>query len=214
MLLTGGSALLAGIGLLAVAVLAGFVWWLVRYDLGTGHADVGGTAVPAEATATATTEHTSSTAPETTGSGEYVFDSATAPDVGTDCAAVSYGDVRDWLAEHPCDRVVRGLYETSADGARALVSVVVVTMPDERGAAELRALTDTTGAGNVSDMVRDGSAGIDDAPQVAGGEYASDVTGTDVTIVEAAFFDGHRNSTELADVADEALLLATELRGS
>ncbi|MBA0126185.1 hypothetical protein H0B56_11595 [Haloechinothrix sp. YIM 98757] len=205
--------MLAGIGLLAVAVLAGFVWWLVRYDLGGAHADVGGTPAPADAAATATTEHTSSTTQETTGVGEYVFDSATAPDVGTNCAAVSYGDVRDWLAEHPCDRVVRGLYETSAGGARALVSVVVVTMPDERRAAELRALTDTTGAGNVSDMVRDGSAEIDDAPQVAGGQYASDVTGTDVTIVEAAFFDGHRDGTLLADVTDEALLLATELRG-
>lgn len=72
--------------------------------------------------------------------------------VGTDCAAVSYGQVRTFFTTHPCTAVGRALFEVREGGARVLVAVAVVEMPTGDDAVAFRQLVDTDGTGNVREL--------------------------------------------------------------
>lgn len=179
-----GGPLLKGLALLAVAVVAGLVWWLVRHDSG-------GTPPVAQAPAR-----------------EFQFVMTDGPVAATDCAANAYADVKKWFGQHPCQRLSRALYTTGAGSSRALVSVAVVAMPSPEEAQQLKKLVDTDGTGNVNDLVRDGTAKIQGAPKLADGDYLSRATGSSVTIVLSAFFDGRTDDATLRRISREALDLA------
>jgi hypothetical protein len=60
-------------------------------------------------------------------------------------------------------------------------------MPDSESARKLRGLADTTGTGNVSDLLREGTT-FEGAPDsLENAQYASAVSGSVVTIVETAW---------------------------
>ena len=172
-------------GLVAVAVVAGLVWWLVR----------GGPAEDSPPAAQAPVK-------------EFQFVVADGPVAATDCAANSYGQIKQWLAQHPCRHLSRALYTTSAGTARALVSVAVVTLSSPEEAQQLKKLADTDGTGNVNDLVRDGTATIAGAPKLADGDYLSCTNGAAVTIVLSVFFDRHADDRTLRRISKEALDLA------
>lgn len=212
----GGQALMLAIAMLAVAVVSGLVWWLIRHDSDSA-APGAGVPVPADSSATSSTEAdegtpSSSTVPDSIEAGRFTYNALAPADVSENCAKVSYGKVEDWFEDKPCEHVVRGLYTTKEDGARALVSVAVVTMPDAAQAKDLKTLTDTSGTGNVSDMQRDGSVPTPGGPRVAGGGYASNIVDNTVTIIESAFYDGHRDRTLLNEITSEALGIASHMR--
>lgn len=188
----GPSRMLQAAGLVAVAVVAGLVWYLVRQDNG-----VAGQAGPA--------------AENPLTSGEFDYTKAAGPEVSADCAGNSYDDVADWFAEHPCEGVARALYTTQSGEVQTLVSVVVVTMSSKGDAEQLKMITDTEGTGNVNDLIRDGTADLPNAPEVAGGEYASRVEGRKLTIVESAFYADHTDDELLARIAKDALHLSAAL---
>ena len=73
-------------------------------------------------------------------------------DVTTDCAAVSYGQVRAFFTATPCDAVGRALFDVREGGARVVVAVAVVDMPSVDGAVALKRLVDTHGTGNVREL--------------------------------------------------------------
>ncbi|MEU0467339.1 hypothetical protein ABZ215_25335 [Amycolatopsis sp. NPDC006131] len=180
-----GGPLLKAAGLVAVAVVAGLVWWLVR----------GGSAEETPPAAQSPAK-------------EFQFVVSDGPVAATDCAANSYGQVKQFFTQHPCQRLSRALYTTSSGATRALVSVAVVTMSAPEDAQQLKKLADTDGTGNVNDLVRDGTAKIPGAPKLADGDYLSRVTGASVTIVLSAFFDGHSDEATLQRISKEALDLA------
>ncbi|OZM74641.1 hypothetical protein CFN78_04425 [Amycolatopsis antarctica] len=180
-----------GAGLLAVAVVSGLVWWLVRHEPAGPEPAAG----PDQGTTAA-----------------FQYSSVADPVRSTDCVAGSYGEIQDWFRDHPCQSLSRGLYVTEVEGKRALVSVALVTMPDARLAQQFKAITDTDNTGNVADLVRDGSAKIPGAPRVATGEYQSRVSEATVTIVETNFFDGVQDAALLPRIAADALLLGDQLR--
>jgi hypothetical protein len=175
--------LFKGLGLVAVAVVAGLIWWLVRHDSG-----------PAAPVAQAPAR-------------EFSFTAAEGPVASTDCAGKATDEVKRWFGSHPCQQLSRALYTTTTGDARALVSVALVTMPSGDQAQQLKALVDTDGTGNISDLVRDGTAKVSNAPKLADGDYASRVNGSKVTIVLAGFFNGHTDSAALARITKEALSL-------
>ncbi|WP_158892395.1 hypothetical protein [Amycolatopsis anabasis] len=185
----GKPVVLKAAGLVVVAVVSGLVWWLIRHD----DAADGGAGPDPRAQ-------------------QLQFTTAEGPVVATDCAANAYGTTKKWFAEHPCKRVSRALYSVATDGARALVSVALVTMPAPEQAQELKALTEADNTGNVNDLVKDGTAKIAGAPKLATGQYNSQVTGADVTIVLAEFFDKHQNKALLQRISTEALHLDERLR--
>ncbi|SDY03665.1 hypothetical protein SAMN05421504_104294 [Amycolatopsis xylanica] len=183
------SPVLKGAGLVGIALVSGLVWWLIRHE-------------PAEPVAE----------PPGKSAGEFQFAVAESPQVATDCEAHSYSKTKEFFAEHMCTRLSRALYTTTAGGAKALVSVVLVTMPDGEQAQELKKLTDRDGTGNVDDLVKDGTAKIPNAPKVYKAKYDSHVTGNEVAIVMADFFDGHKDDPLLKRITTDALRLAGTLR--
>jgi hypothetical protein len=72
-------------------------------------------------------------------------------DANDDCAAHSYGQVRQFFVEHPCTALYRGLFEVR-DGRRgiAVVAVAWVDMSDEAQARESQRLVDGHGLGNIT----------------------------------------------------------------
>jgi hypothetical protein len=188
----GRGRLLKAAGLVAVAVVSGLVWWLIRHDSGGGSDE-------------------SPTGQEVQ-TQQFDYAQQDGPVAATDCATNSYGTIKRWFAEHPCGRLSRALYTTSVNGSKVLVSVSLVTMPAPEQAQQLKRLTDTDNTGNVNDLVRDGTAKIPGAPPLAKGQYSSQVTGADVTIVLAEFFDKHEDQPMLLRVSTDALTLNQKLR--
>ncbi|HEX2300933.1 MAG TPA: hypothetical protein VHH34_20900, partial [Pseudonocardiaceae bacterium] len=122
----------------------------------------------------------------------------------TDCAAHSYGRVRDFLATHPCQSVQRALYLGADPGGPVVVAVATVEMASEADAAQLQKLADTDGTGNISDLLREGVT-FDGAPErLSDASYASQRRGPVLVIVEAAAASGAaRPLDSLAEAALE-----------
>lgn len=138
----------------------------------------------------------------------YSFEPGAA-DTTTECAAHSYGEVKQFLTQQPCTQLERALFLTEVDGKPVAVAVAEVTMPDTDAAAALKAMTDTSGTGNVNDLLREGvqPRGYPSYEVITGGEYASSVIKTKVRIVEAAFVDGSETTPPVDAAADAALTL-------
>ncbi|WP_414937192.1 hypothetical protein [Amycolatopsis sp. cmx-11-51] len=187
---TKGLAL-KGAGLVAIAVVSALLWWLIRHEPET--APVANT-------------------PSKTGQFQYTL--IEGPQVTSDCASKSYGDTKAFFTETPCTRLSRALYTTETGGKKALVSVVLVTMPGEVTATQLKTLTDKDGTGNVSDLVRDGTFKGQGVPKISGQDaaYDSHVTGPEVAIVLAGFYDKQTDKPVLERIATDALRLSGDLR--
>lgn len=203
---------LAAFGLL-VAVFGVLLWWLFGYDLAAGEAAAErGSDAPSVSPQLA---ERSGEADTTRAPGQAAFHPVTEPVAETECADVSFGQMVGWFEANPCERVIRGLYETGVDDSRALVSLAVVTMPAAEEAEEFLSIAQLGGTGNVSDLVRDSSVEVPGAVTVSGEQYASQRDGSDVTIVEASFVPGEGADSQFASIdeaAEEAMRLATELR--
>lgn len=180
--------LVKAVGLVAVAVVSGLLWWAVRHD--SGQAGVASPAVPKE----------------------FAFALANGPVVSAGCAANSTGEVRTWFTQHPCQRLARALYNTVYGNSRVVVAVAVVNTASPADAAALKSIADRDGTGNVNDLIKDGTAHLQDAPKrLAAGKYGSKTDGNQVTIVLSAFSDDHSDDTTLKRVDAEALGLSAQL---
>jgi hypothetical protein len=195
------------LGLVGVAVISGVVWYYVIDDGKQENTadDQGGTEQQAE--------------------GRYDFTphpDMTSPATDEDCAEHAYGRIREHLQTTPCDHLSQQLFVTEVDGRTVYASVSVVTMPDDEKAAELRALTDEDGSGNVNDVVRDRGVTIEGMDRLsAGGGYAAKQNGNEVVIVEADLDPKDQSETEgdqkndekkiLDPVCEDALLLAQQV---
>lgn len=182
----GGGYLLKGLGLLAIAVLSGVIWYLLNAG-GGGAEDGGGRAA-----------------------GEYRFSKIKGPVADGDCAGNAYDDVAEFFVNNRCERLTRVLYtSTPASGSRVVTSVATVRMPDERLAVALKRLTDRNGTGNVDDLVRAGVS-VPGAPDdLGGGGYASTRKGRLVVIVESDYLGepAKSNPKLLVRVSQDALRL-------
>lgn len=127
----------------------------------------------------------------------------------TDCAANAYGKVADFFRATPCAALDRALYTTTVDGRPAAVSVSLVRMPDAAGAGELRKLADTSGTGNVADLLRAGVTAPGAPPSFTSAGYASELDGATVVITEADFADP---AVEDPDALDRLSRAAVQLR--
>lgn len=176
---------LRGLGLVAVAVISGLVWYYVTND----------TTETPQGTGTETTQEQ----PE----GRYTMTphpETTSPDRVTDCAKHAYHKIREFLQSTPCDHLARQLFTVDVDGRTIYVSVSVVTMPDEEKAADLRKRTDEDGSGNINDVVRDGLVKVEGLDRLSGLDgYAATQSGRDVTIVESDFAKKDRSGDDQAD---------------
>jgi hypothetical protein len=188
---------LKGLGLVLVAVLSGMLWWLIQQ---------GGTHKPSDAGVTTPAQ------PQT----KFTFtkhEQATTPAVDSNCERNSYEKVKTFFAKKPCVQMVRELYYTTVDGKKAYSSVAMVRMSNAADAAELKALTEQNGTGNVTDLVRDGRIKVQGLKSLSNGAFAAKVTGNDVIIVESDFEGGSKkeDDAKLEEISDEALVMGDAL---
>lgn len=187
------------VGLIAVAVISGLVWWyIVNDDQGTGQTGYGDGATQQQS------------------SGAFDFSpELDSPRVDQACSDHAYGATQDFLAERSCQRLTRSVFTTSVDGRTIYASVSVVEMADQESASDLRKLTDTDGSGNVNDLVREGEVPVDGLKSLSkGGGYASEQQGEQVTIVEADYDPKAKkggSQDELDDVCRDAIRLGSEI---
>lgn len=187
--------------LLVLAGVAG-VFYAVRSGLDDGAGGANADAPSTSASASATTPaSTAPTTPPTQVIGEQTFALQSAR-TDTDCAAHSFGQITEYFAGTPCAGLTRGLFTTEVDGAAVLVSVSVVRLSDDVTAGEFRTLVDTSGTGNVNDLLSSGETYQGAPAEFPSGAYASDLDGVEVRIVEAGWLDE-------AAGGDDALLEAT-----
>ncbi|MFF1606809.1 hypothetical protein ACFVYA_03435 [Amycolatopsis sp. NPDC058278] len=186
------SLLLRGAGLVAIAVVSGLLWFLIRHD-----------STPDQPVAQPPAQNT----------GKFKFTLVAGPAKTTDCVEKSYGKTKAFFQDTPCQSLVRALYTTESGGAKALVSVALVGMPDSAKAKALKALTEQDETGNVTDLVKDKTFADAGTPSVSGTDaaYASKVEGTNTTIVLADFYAKHKDKDLIESIADDALRLSADL---
>jgi hypothetical protein len=181
------------LGLVAVAVISGVVWSYITDDSSSpgATADDGGTEQ------------------QTDGAFQFTpHPDMASPTTDDDCAAHAYTRIQQYLAANPCDHLAQQLFVAKVDGRTVYASVSVVTMPDEAKAAELRALTDEDGSGNISDVVRDGGVTIEGMDRLSGGGgYAAKQEGREVVIVEADLDPGDQSESDADQKKDEEDIL-------
>jgi hypothetical protein len=124
----------------------------------------------------------------------------------TDCVANSYGKVAEFFQGRPCASLDRRLYLSTVDGRATVVSVAVVRMPDEAGAAALKDLVDTSGTGNVADLLRAGVQVPGGPAEFSSAGYASTKAEDLVIIAEADFADPQLRDESLLDRLSTAAL--------
>lgn len=178
---------LKGLGLLGVALVSGFLWYLIRND-------------PATPSATPPGQQTQST-------GVYNFAPYTAPTTVTNCVAHSTERVRTYLQQHPCTSLTRSLYTaTLSDGNKVITSVVIVMMDDSAAAKGLQQVSDGHGTGHIRDLVEDGTAVPGGPGSLQNAGYYSKVKGARVIVVMTEFLDKNQDSDGNLQANDSALI--------
>jgi hypothetical protein len=189
---------LRALGLIAVAVVSGLVWFYITNDTKPGP---------------------SQQADQPVDQGKYKF--AAAPELpqpvrDSNCVEHSQGQVQTFLRAHQCRGMVRQLFTvTASDGRTAYVSVSSVQMASAQDASALENLTKADGTGNVKDLLLDGKATVDGLKELdSHGGYASQRVDDKLIIVEGDFTTNAsaKDQPALDDICLDALRLGPALR--
>jgi hypothetical protein len=115
-----------------------------------------------------------------------------------DCAARSYGLVREFFRENPCSALFRALFEVQVEpGVVVLVAVAWVDMPDVTQARKLKDLVDRDGTRNITELSRERGPYRD--VRFAGEHYASIRDDTTVVNAQAQPVRHSRAAVDLAE---------------
>jgi hypothetical protein len=188
---------LRALGLIAVAVISGLVWYYITNDNKPGP---------------------SQQADKPVEQGKYDFKAAPQlpqPVRDSNCVEHSRSQVRTFLESHQCSGLVRQLFVvTTPDGRTAYVSVSSVQMASAADANALEALTKRDGTGNIKDLLLDGKATVPGLKELDGHNgYASQQVDTKLIIVEADYSTDASKKDEpvLDDICQDALRLGPGL---
>lgn len=101
------------------------------------------------------------------------------------CEGHAYGQAVQFLRQHPCAQLDRSLWSGDVGGSPTVASVAVVRMADAASATAFKALVDSSGTGNVADLLREGK-GFPGAPASlsASAGYGSAQVGESVVVAE------------------------------
>jgi hypothetical protein len=186
------------LGLIAVAVISGVVWWYIQN----------------EGSQNAATGYGGPTGQQSQGAYDFTA-KLDKPREDQSCGEHAYGETKAFLNQKQCQQLTRSVFTTKVQGRTIYVSVSVVQMADEGTADELRKLTDKDGSGNVSDLVREKVVKVDGLTELSGGGgYDSAQQGKQVVIVEADYdpkaSKGGKES-ELDEVCTDAIRLGNDM---
>ena len=202
---TARRGLLVALGALAIVVLGVVVGLSVFGGNGEDAADPGAAGASSSAA-----EAPAGPQPGDTADVQGQSYTAQVVDRVDSCQDHAYGRVAEFLAATNCTGLSRALWATQVDGKAVVVSVSRVQMPDTAAARSLQDLADTTGTGNVNDLLREGKGYAGGPRELAGAEYASAVSGPVVTIVESSWVEpGAGDAATVDAIADAGLGLET-----
>lgn len=183
------------LALVGVAVLSGFVWWVLQ---------------PSDPVDQPVAQ------PQKT-AGEFEF--VTVPELpepvkDSDCAAHATSQTQAFFKTTPCIQLTRAFYTAKLpDGRTVYSSVSVVKMKTADEARQLRELTQKDGTGNVKDLVLDKAISVPPLATLANGGYASEQRDQLVVIVESDSPtrgpDAVAHNKEMKKVSNDAIRLAT-----
>lgn len=161
---------LKGLGLLGVAVVSGFLYWLFMHGSSTSVTADNGTSQDA---------------------GAYQFVGFHGAALDSNCQAHATDQVQKFLQSHQCQLLTRSLYTTSlSDGEEVVTSVSVVKMANASQASQLKQISDGNATGHVKDLVEENVSSIPGGPtNLENGGYASEVHGNSVIIAVTEFKD-------------------------
>lgn len=199
------------LGLLGVAVVSGFLWWLIRHD--------------ATPEASAHRHHSSSSSSKHGGeakkkpkltpvqAGPVSYQLVDKLSESSSCDKASSGQLQQWFKQNQCQQLNRGVFVTGKGKNRVAVSVAVVTMPTPVQAGTLKSMVDN-GAGNVGDLHAAGKVDMDGMPKLSGGSRRTNALYTRVAITQAAPMDGSSVDQPSVDqVAQQSIALAPYVIG-
>jgi hypothetical protein len=124
------------------------------------------------------------------------------------CEGHAYGLAVQFLRERPCTQLDRSLWSGDVGGTPMVVSVAVVRLHDAASASAFKSLVDSSGTGNVADLLREGR-GYPGAPASLGNAgYGSSLLGDSVVIAETAGAgSGSPGESTLDKIARQTLAL-------
>ncbi|MBC6451621.1 hypothetical protein [Actinokineospora xionganensis] len=129
----------------------------------------------------------------------------------TDCAAHAFGDVRTWLEQNGCARLIRARFEATSDGRPVAVLVSVLRFTKSTSATELRAVADKPGGGGIADQAAEGVAWPGaHRPAFESAAYASGREGNSLKLVQAVWLEKKKSDPDdptLKSVVTKALQL-------
>ena len=102
------------------------------------------------------------------------------------CEGHAYGLAVTFLRQHPCAQLDRSLWSGDVGGSPMVASVAVVRMQDAASATALKSLVDSSGTGNVADLLREGRGFPGAPPTLGNAGYGSTQAGESVVIAETA----------------------------
>jgi hypothetical protein len=193
---------LKGFGLLGVAVVSGMLWWLIQQGRNPPPSDQGANNANVPVREFNFTRH-----PKLP---DNLSDS--------DCFDHAYQGVKQFLTKTPCTTMVRALFVTEAGGHQVYTSVSIIRMASAADAAELKALTDKSGTGNVNDLVKEKRVTVSGLSSLGGGGYEAELRDRDVIIIESDYAPGGKRTKDetalLKRISKDAMSLAEEIRRS
>ncbi|GHE13681.1 hypothetical protein [Klenkia taihuensis] len=203
----GLLVVLAGVLLVVLLGLGGL--WLTR---GGSDEDASGPAPTSTAAPTSTGPSTPAALPvgtvQSLGETDYTLQVV---EYDTTCRDHAYGAISGFFGTTDCLGLSRALWSAEVDGVPAVVSVSRVTMPDAARATALLSLTDVSGTGNVSDLLREGARYPGGPEELRSADYASTTVDDVAVIVETSWTGQAGPAAGLQQLADDALdLVATQ----
>jgi hypothetical protein len=130
-----------------------------------------------------------------------------AADNQSDCAAHSYGKVKQFFGSTPCSSVHRLLATMNQGGRPVVVAASVVTFGNATQAKQYLDLVTSDGTGNINDLLREGAAVAGLGNKLPEAAFASKQSATKVLVAEAAYSDGRSNYSDptLKALANQAI---------
>lgn len=116
----------------------------------------------------------------------------------SDCAAHSYGRVRDFFTRTRCVGVQRWVATTSAAGRPVVVAASAVTLASAAQAASYLSLVSADGTGNVADLLREGASFPGGPTRMPPAGFAARQDGSRVLVAEAGYSSGASDAEDPA----------------
>lgn len=113
----------------------------------------------------------------------------------TDCASHAHGRTKSSFETGNCVSATRTVATGQVSGHPALFVVSEIQMGSAEAAASVKQVLDTTGTGNLNDLLREGRTFSGAPAKMPSSGYASVQSGTMIQVAEAGFLEGRSSSS-------------------